>query len=79
MIKTKKKTEQTHITIDLTGVGGNSFALLGLARRWARELGYSNAKTDALMSDLRGGDYEHLINRFDEEFGHFVILLREEN
>jgi hypothetical protein len=78
MIKIKQKTEDTHITIDLTGAGGNAFTLLGLTRKWARELRYSDAQTSALMGDMRAGDYAHLIHRFDEEFGHFVILLREE-
>lgn len=75
MIK-KKPTNIKTIEIDLTGSQGNAFYLLGTASKFARQLGYTNAEYDALMTDMRSKDYEHLVNTFDKHFGHFVVLYR---
>jgi hypothetical protein len=39
-------------------------------------LGYSEEKKDKLMEDMQSGDYENLIQVFEEHFGDFVILER---
>jgi len=71
MIKQKRSTGQ--IEIDLTGPQGNAFFLLGTAKTLAKQLGKdANEITNRMMS----GDYENLVEIFDEEFGSIVTLYR---
>ena len=51
--------------IDLTGPQGNAFYLLGVAMKLSKDIGLD---LEAVLDDLRGGDYEHLITRFDYHF-----------
>lgn len=72
----RKKQPKKEIVIDLTGPDGNAFALMGYARRFARQLGYSKEDQDQLLELMTSGDYENLIEVFDDHFGSFVILER---
>ena len=69
----REKRISTEIVIDLTGPDGNAFALLGTAIRLGEKLGLD---TDKITSEMRSGDYEHLVEVFDNYFGHFIILER---
>jgi hypothetical protein len=71
-----KAEYQTERVIDLTGPDGNAFALMGYARRFARQLDWSPHEIDAVISEMMSGDYEHLVQTFDDNFGKFVTLLR---
>jgi len=71
----KKKEKSGPIIIDLTGPDGNAFALMAYARRFATQLGWKD-KGSALIEDMMSGDYEHLLEVFDNAFGEFVILER---
>ena len=72
MIRDKKQQEE--IVIDLTGPQGNAFFLLGYAKKLAKQLDFEDV--DGLLDEMREGDYEHLVQTFDEYFGDFVILER---
>ena len=72
----REKQPQKEIIIDLTGPDGNAFALMGYARRFARQLGYSKEDQDQLLELMTSGDYENLLEVFDYHFGSFVILER---
>ena len=70
----KRKSEMTNRPIiDLTGPEGNAFCLLAYASRWGRELGKNTAK---IHKEMTSGDYEHLVEVFDREFGDHCVLLR---
>jgi alanine-alpha-ketoisovalerate/valine-pyruvate aminotransferase len=71
MIRAKQEPKET--IIDLTGPQGNSFYLLGVASKFARQLGLDS---DEITNEMTSGDYEHLIEVFDKYFGDFVILER---
>ena len=71
-----KKPKTTQITIDLTGPQGNAFYLLGLAKRWAKELQFSDSYRDEMLEKMKSSDYENLIKVFDDEFGSIVTLYR---
>ena len=60
-------------SIDLTGPDGNTFALLGQAKRYARQL---DMDFNLIQKEMTSGDYEHLLNTFDKYFGGFVTLYR---
>ena len=61
------------IVIDLTGPEGNAFVLLGYAKRYAKQLGLDGK---AIQNEMMQGDYEHLLEVFDKNFGDYVILDR---
>lgn len=70
-----KPRESGVIKIDLTGPDGNAFNLLGIAKHLGKQL---NKDVDDIVSRMKSGDYENLLKVFDEEFGYFVILYRNE-
>ena len=68
-----KKDTTKKLTIDLTGHQGNAFYLLGTAIKLCKQIGLD---VNAVLKDLKGGDYEHLITRFDYHFGMIIDLER---
>lgn len=68
----KKQTSGERI-IDLTGPEGNAFVLLSYASSFADQL---DLDAEAIIAEMKSGDYENLIEVFDREFGSFVILER---
>ena len=58
--------------IDLSGPDGNAFVLLGLAQRYAKELGLDGG---AVTVEMKAGNYYHLITTFDKHFGAYVDLV----
>ena len=69
----EKKENKGPIVIDLTGPDGNAFVLLGKANAFAKQLGLDGS---AIQDEMTSGDYEHLLEVFDKNFGAFVILER---
>ena len=69
----RDKQPQQEIVIDLTGPDGNAFALLAYAKRFAQQLNLDFSK---IQDEMTSGDYENLIQVFDDNFGEFVILER---
>jgi len=67
------KYKSTELEIDLTGPDGNAFALMGYAKRFARQLGID---PKPIINDMMSSDYEHLLEVFEENFGPFVTLYR---
>jgi hypothetical protein len=59
--------------IDLTGPQGNAFFLIGQAVRFARDLDLDG---DAIVAEMKSGNYENLVQIFDRYFGDYVILER---
>ena len=71
MIRQKQPAEE--IVVDLTGPDGNAYSLLARAKSYARQLDLNDV---AIIKDMMSKDYEHLVQVFDNHFGHFVILER---
>ena len=70
----KSKSENYRdLVIDLTGPDGNAFALMGYAKNFSRQLGIDSKP---IIKDMMSGDYEHLLEVFEENFGSFVTLYR---
>jgi hypothetical protein len=72
-IRNKKELEGRPIEIDLTGPDGNASVLLGIARKYAKQLGLDDK---IIIEDMMSGDYEHLVDTFEDNFGSFVTLYR---
>jgi len=73
MIKDKSEMKRRGLEIDLTGPDGNAFVLMGYASNLAKQL---KKDEKAIKEDMRSGDYEHLVEVFDREFGDYVTLYR---
>ena len=69
----KKQPQSGPIIIDITGPDGNAFALMGHAKQFAKQLGIDSKP---IIEKMMSGDYENLLEVFDNEFGDFVILER---
>jgi hypothetical protein len=74
MIRSKQEVTGP-IIIDLTGPDGNAYALMAYAKRFATQLGWKD-RGSALIQEMMSGDYEHLLQVFDNAFGEYVILER---
>ena len=68
-----KKDNNKRIVIDLTGPQGNAFWLIGYARKIGHQMGLD---TDKITKEMTSGDYENLIQVFDNYFGSVVDLER---
>ena len=73
MIVSKRSKKERRIEVDLTGPQGNAFCILGLARDLAKKLGKDQ---NDIVSRMRSGDYEHLLQVFEAEFGDYVVMYR---
>ena len=67
------KPKTRGIEIDLTGPQGNAYFLLGTAKNLAKKLSLNG---NEITKEMMSGDYEHLLEVFDENFGMFVTLYR---
>jgi hypothetical protein len=68
-----EKPRTNGIEIDLTGPQGNAFYLLGTAKKLANQLGLDSKQ---ILSQMQSGDYENLLQVFDNNFGSFVTLYK---
>jgi hypothetical protein len=69
----REKNRNATPVIDLTGPEGNAFCLMGYARKFARQLGLNS---DTIIQQMMSGDYENLVQVFEDNFGNYVILER---
>jgi hypothetical protein len=56
MNKAEKKVE-----MELVGMDGNAFAIMGNFQRAARRAGWDKDEIDAVLKEARSGDYNHLL------------------
>ena len=76
MIRSREEKPQQRMEIDLTGPEGNAFVLMGYAKTWGRQLGYSEHRIKCIVDEMKLTNYEGLLHTFDREFGDFVTLWR---
>lgn len=70
------KEPKGKLELNLTGPQGNAFCVMGNAQKLCRELGFTKEKTDSIIEDMKSGDYEHLIDVMEENFGDYIIMYR---
>ena len=76
MIRSRSEIQERGIEIDLTGPEGNAYVLMGYARRFGKQLGWSESKINGLIQVMMLNDYECLVQVFDNHFGDYVTLWR---
>ena len=69
----EKVARKSLVVIDLTGPQGNAFCLMAYARKFAAQMGLNS---DTIIQEMMSGDYENLVQVFDNNFGEYVILER---
>jgi hypothetical protein len=62
--------------IDISGPEGNAFSLMGQARSFGKQLGWSDEVIAKIIEDMKASDYENLLQVFDTNFGSFCDLIR---
>jgi hypothetical protein len=61
-------TEETKPQLRLTGLDGNAFNILGIARKAAVANGWTSQKIEAFMNEAMSGDYNHLLATVCDHF-----------
>lgn len=56
----KRVIEKT-VDLELDGVNGNAFMIMGVWRRQAVKEGWSKDEIDAVLEEAKSGDYDHLL------------------
>lgn len=49
------------ITLELVGLDGNAFSLMGAFSRQARREGWTQDEINTVLDDARSGNYDHLL------------------
>ena len=60
---------KANTVIDLDGPMGNAFALLAVAENEAMGLGIDRDDIDAILDDMKSGDYKNLLKTLDVHLG----------
>lgn len=59
--KTLDDLKEANISLPLTGTNGNAFSVLAKCKRSAEKFGCSKEAVDELMTEMKSGDYNHLL------------------
>lgn len=54
-------TTAKKITLDLDGMDGNAFAVMGAFSKQARREGWTPEEIKSVLDEAKGGDYDHLL------------------
>ena len=56
----KKVIEKT-VNLNLIGVNGNAFMIMGVFRKQAKRDGWTQEEIDLVLTEAKSGDYNHLL------------------
>lgn len=56
-----KRVNDKTVNLDLVGVNGNAFMIMGVFGRQAKKEGWSPDEIDTVMKEAKSGDYDHLL------------------
>lgn len=56
----KKVIEKT-VNLNLVGVNGNAFMIMGVFRKQAKRDGWKQEEIDLVLTEAKSGDYNHLL------------------
>ncbi len=54
--------------LELVGLDGNAFAILGRAKRVAQRTGWTKEEVDKMLEEAMSGDYDHLLQTMVKYF-----------
>lgn len=80
MIKSIDEKAGLPLEIDLTGPGGNAFALIAVARKLGNQInknrGGEYIDVKSMIVDMMSGDYEHLLEVMEKYLGEHITMYR---
>ena len=56
-----KKVIDKTVSLELVGVNGNAFMIMGVFQRQARKEGWTPQEIEAVLEEAKRGDYHHLL------------------
>ena len=56
-----KKVINKSVNLDLVGVNGNAFAVMGVFKKQAKREGWTQEEIDTVLTEAKSGDYNHLL------------------
>ena len=56
-----KKVIDKTVNLDLVGVNGNAFMIMGVFQRQAKREGWTQEEIDMVLTEAKSGDYNHLL------------------
>jgi hypothetical protein len=56
-----KKVIDKTVDLDLVGVNGNAFMIMGVFQRQAKREGWTQEEVDMILTEAKSGDYNHLL------------------
>jgi hypothetical protein len=59
--KEESKLPGKKVQLELVGLDGNAFSLMGAFQRQARREGWSREEIDQVLEECQSGDYDHLL------------------
>ena len=65
------------IYVDLSGPQGNAFYLIGLGKKIGIQLERDRMHVNGVVNEMTAGDYDHLLEVFEREYGEFVEFTGE--
>lgn len=54
------------INLEMVGLDGNAFSLMGAFTRQARKEGWTKDEIDSVMNEATSGDYNHLLSTLSD-------------
>jgi hypothetical protein len=54
-------TTDKKVKLNLVGVDGNAFSIMGTFQRQARKEGWDKEEIEAVLKEAMSGDYDHLL------------------
>ena len=55
------ETKTKKVTLELVGLDGNAYSLMGAFQRQARKEKWEKSEIDAVLEECMSGDYDHLL------------------
>ena len=56
-----KKVVNKTVNLNLVGVNGNAFMIMGVFRKQAKKEGWTPEEIEDVMTEAKSGDYNHLL------------------
>ena len=57
-----KKVIEKNVNLDLVGVNGNAFVIIGVFKQQAKKEGWSKSEIDSVLKEAKSKDYDHLLS-----------------
>lgn len=60
-MRTAEQVVNKTVLLDLVGIDGNAFSIMGTFQHQARKEGWTQDEIEAVLSEAKSGDYDHLL------------------